>query len=97
MDYLEFNTQEIHNIAAATRGHQAQWDDIWNRLRGRLGSVVSQALDAQTGSSLEERNAQYHRKTEVYNQQLLSQQNAVRNVGDVATETNARMRNTIAG
>jgi hypothetical protein len=96
-DYLEFNTSEIHRIAAATRGHQAQWDQIWNTVRTRLSGVVSAALDAQTGASLEERSTEYHRKTELYNQQLLSQQTAVTNVGDIATETNQHMVRTISG
>ncbi|RZS43091.1 hypothetical protein EV193_10267 [Herbihabitans rhizosphaerae] len=96
-DYLEFKTGEIQQIASATRGHQAQWDQIWNTVRTRLGGVVSAALDAQTGSSLEERTVEYNQKTQQYNQQLLAQQNAVRNVGDIATETNHQMTRTISG
>ncbi|MFD9888498.1 hypothetical protein ACFWY9_04110 [Amycolatopsis sp. NPDC059027] len=92
---IEFRVEDIHQIATSTRAHQAEWDNIWNTVKTRLSGVVSQALDAATGSSLEERSAEYHRKTQVYNQQLQAQQHAVGRVGDIAEETNVSMQNTI--
>lgn len=96
-DYIEFNTEEMANIAAATKSHEAEWDRIWSEVKQRLTATVSAALDARTGSSLEERSAEYHRNTQLYTAQLNAQHLAVHKSGTVATETNLHMRNTIAG
>lgn len=96
-DYIEFNTEQIAQIATATRGHQSDWDAVWEGVRGKLSATVSEALDALTGSSLQDRTNEYHRKTEQYTAQLNSQQVAVGKVGDIATETNRNMSNVIRG
>lgn len=96
-DFIEFRTDEVSAIARATVGHEAEWDRIWNGVKTRLSGVVSEALDAQTGSSLEERSARYHQRTQQYQGQLQTQAGAVDRVGQIATEGNQAMRNTIAG
>jgi len=96
-DYIEFRTEEIAQIAQATQGHQADWDRIWNDVKTRLTATVSEALDALTGSSLEDRSQEYARKTEQYTAQLMSQMTAVRNVGDIAVDTNQQMTRVIRG
>lgn len=96
-DYLEFNTDEIGRIATATQGHQSQWDSIWEGVRSKLGNTVSEALDALTGSSLDERTQRYHQRTQQYTAQLQSQMTAVRNVGNIATDTNQQMSRVISG
>jgi hypothetical protein len=94
-DYIEFNTEEITRVASATRGHEAEWNRIWEGVRSRLSGVVSEALDAQTGASLDERSAEYHRRTVQYTADLQAQQNAVTNIGNIATDTNQNMIRTI--
>ena len=95
--YIEFKNDDIANIAQVTQGSHADWDRIWNDVRTRLSGVVSQALDALTGSSLEDRTARYHQRTQQYTADLNSQHLAVRNVGTISADTNVQMSRVIAG
>ncbi|MCE7001602.1 hypothetical protein LWC34_01905 [Kibdelosporangium philippinense] len=97
MTYIEFKDGDIARIAQATQGSQQEWDRVWEGVRGKLTATVSEALDALTGSSLEERSTQYHQKTQQYTAQLQSQMNAVRNVGNIAVDTNQQMSRVIRG
>lgn len=95
--YIEFQTGQIADIAQSTQGSQAEWDRVWNDVRSRLSNVVSQALDALTGSSLEDRNQRYHQRTQAYTADLTGQQVAVRSIGDIAVDTNQQMTRVIGG
>jgi preprotein translocase subunit SecD len=95
--YIEFKNDDIANIAQITRSSQADWDRIWEGVRARLSGIVSEALDALTGSSLEDRSAQYHQRTQQYTADLNSQQVAVTNVGQISADTNQQMARVIAG
>src|SRR5688572_11709920 len=97
MSYIEFKNEEIARIAQATQGSQQEWDRVWEGVRGKLSATVSEALDALTGSSLDERSNQYHQKTQQYTAQLQSQMAAVRNVGQIAIDTNQQMSRVIRG
>lgn len=94
-DYIEFRTDDVSAIARATLGHEAEWDRIWNGVKTRLSSTVSEALDALTGSSLEERSALYHQRTQQYQTQLQTQAGAVDQVGRIATDGNQLMSRVI--
>ena len=95
--YIEFRTEDISQIAQVTLNSQSQWDQIWEGVRSRLSGVVSEALDALTGASLDDRTQRYHQRTQLYTADLTGQHNAVRNVGDIATDTNQQMTRVIAG
>lgn len=95
--YLEFRNEDIGNIAQITQNSQGDWDRIWEDVRARLSGVVSEALDALTGASLEDRTARYHQRTQQYTADLNSQHLAVRNVGTIAADTNVQMSRVIAG
>jgi len=96
-DTLKFDTEQIAAIGKATLGHQQQWDDIWNRVRSRLSATASEALSQEPGGSLEARTAQYHRRTQQYNEQLQTQAGAVHRVGTTADAYNQQMTRVIAG
>ena len=74
-----------------------RWDAIWESTRGRISATASEALDVATGSSLQERNDEYHRKSALYSQNVQQQGQAVNQIGSIASETNARMVSTIRG
>jgi hypothetical protein len=95
--YIQFNNEEIGSIAQITLNSQSDWDRIWEGVRTRLSGVVSEALDALTGSSLEDRSAQYHQRTQQYTADLNSQHLAVRNIGTISADTNVQMSRVIAG
>jgi hypothetical protein len=94
---IEFQTGGISDIASQTMNQQQQWDDVWNRCRSRISSTASEALDSATGSSLEERNQEYHRRSAQYSQNVGQQGKAVQQIGTIATDTNQNMVNTIRG
>lgn len=96
-DTLKFDTEQIAAIAKATQGHQAQWDEIWNGVKSRLSSTAAEALSQEPGGSLEQRTMEYHRKTQQYTEQLMTQSTAVGKVGSTATEYNNKMTSVIAG
>lgn len=96
-DLIEFDTGQIADIAGATASHQADWDRIWSDVKAQIAGTVSEALDAYTGGSLEERSARYASKTAEYTQSLQAQAGAVGKIGMIATETNAAMTKTIQG
>jgi len=96
-DMLRFDTDQIAQLGAATLGHQQQWDEIWNRVRSGLSATAAEALSQEPGGSLEQRTADYHRRTQLYNEQLRTQSSAVRRVGETATAYNQRMAQVIAG
>lgn len=94
---IEFRTGEISNIGSQTLSQQGEWDAVWERCRSRISATASEALDTHTGSSLEERNQEYHRKSALYSQNVGQQGQAVNRIGTIATETNASMARTIRG
>ena len=70
---------------------------IWESTKARISATAAEALDAATGSSLEERGQEYNRKSIAYSGQVQQQGTAVNQIGGIATETNARMVSTIRG
>jgi hypothetical protein len=94
---IEFRTGDISAIGGQTLSQQGEWDAIWERCRSRISATASEALDQATGSSLEERNAEYHRKSALYSQNVGAQGQAVNQIGGIATETNANMVRAIRG
>ncbi|WP_106848893.1 hypothetical protein [Blastococcus sp. Marseille-P5729] len=97
MSVIAFNTEQIADIAAATQAHQGEWDAIWNGVQNKLGGVVSDALDALTGSSLQERTFSYQQKTAVYTQQLMARAQATSNIATIAEQTGYSMVKTLSG
>ena len=94
---IEFQTGQIADIGSQTLNQRSQWDAIWESTRARISATASEALDVATGSSLQERNDEYHRKSALYTQNVQQQGQAVNQIGSIATETNARMVLTIRG
>jgi hypothetical protein len=94
---IEFQTGPIADIGSQTLNQKAVWDGIWESTKARISATAAEALDAATGSSLEERGQEYHRKSVAYSQQVQQQGTAVNQIGGIATETNARMVSTIRG
>lgn len=94
---IEFRTGEISTIGSQTLSQQGEWDAVWDRCRSRISATASEALDTATGSSLEQRNQEYHRKSAQYSQNVGQQGQAVNQIGNIATETNQNMVNTIRG
>jgi hypothetical protein len=88
---IEFRTGEIDTIGSQTLGQQSEWDAVWERCRSRISSTASEALDAATGSSLEERNADYHRRSANYSGNVGAQGQAVNQISTIARDTNANM------
>jgi hypothetical protein len=94
---IEFRTGEIDTIGTQTLGQQSEWDGIWERCRSQISAAAAEALDAATGTSLEERSQEYHRKSALYSQNVGQQGQAVNQISAIATETNANMVRTIRG
>ena len=94
---IEFQTGQIADIGSQTLNQKAQWDAIWESTKARISATASEALDVATGSSLQERNDEYHRKSALYTQNVQQQGQAVNQIGSIASETNARMVSTIRG
>lgn len=97
MTLIKFDTEQISAIASATLAHQGEWDAIWQDVKTKLSGVVSDALDAATGMSLEERSARYSQKTSMYTQQLMSRAAATSQVASIAEQTNIAMVKTLTG
>lgn len=97
MSVIAFNTEQIADIANATQAHRGEWDAIWNGVRAKLGAVISEALDAATGLSLEDRTMSYHQKSDLYTQQLLTRAQATSTIGQIAEQTGYAMVKTLAG
>lgn len=94
---IEFLTNDIADIGTRTVNQQQQWDQIWENTRQRLAATAADALDGATGATLQERNDEYHRRSALYTQNLQQQGNVVNQIGSIATDTNARMVQTIRG
>lgn len=97
MTTIAFNTEQITEIAASTQAHQGEWDAIWNGVQAKLSGVVSEALDALTGSSLQERTTSYQQKTAIYTQQLMARAQATSNIAAIAEQTGYSMVKTLTG
>jgi preprotein translocase subunit SecD len=96
-NYIEFKNEDIGNIASTTRTSQSEWDDLWTTVKTQLGTVVSDALDALTGSSLEDRSARYHQRSQQYTSDINLQHVAMTNIQNISAETNTSMSRVIAG
>lgn len=97
MTLIEFNTEQISELATTTLRYQQQWDDIWNGVRTRIGATVSSDLDALTGLSLQERSANYAAKTAQYVHLLQARAQATSRIGSIAAQTNVQMAKVIRG
>ena len=97
MSVISFDTAQIAEIAASTQAHQGEWDAIWNGVQSKLGGVVSEALDALTGASLQDRTVSYQQKTSLYTQQLAARAQATSNVASIAEQTGYAMVKTLSG
>ncbi|MEO6957489.1 MAG: hypothetical protein ABI137_12165 [Antricoccus sp.] len=97
MALIEFNTEQIEQLASTTLRNQQQWDDIWNGVRNRISANVSSDLDALTGLSLQERSQNYAAKTIQYVQMLQARAGATSRIGFIAAQTNAQMAKVIGG
>jgi hypothetical protein len=95
--HIEFKTANITEIGSATLNQQSAWDGIWERCKAKIGAAASEALDQQTGLSLEERSLQYHQRSAMYSSDVGAQGQAVNQIGSIATETNANMVRAIRG
>ena len=78
---IEFQTGQIADIGSQTLNQKSQWDAIWESTRARISATASEALDVATGSSLQERNDEYHRKSALYSQNVQQQGQAVNQIG----------------
>lgn len=94
---IEFLTNDIADIGTQTLNQQQLWDQIWENTRQRLTLTAADALDNLTGSTLQQRNDEYHRKSALYTGNLQQQGQVVNQIGSIATDTNARMVQTIRG
>ena len=94
---IEFQTGAISDIGSQTVAQQGEWDAVWDRCRSRISATAAEALDNATGASLETRNQEYHRRSAQYSQTVAQQGQAVNQIGNIATETNQNMVNTIRG
>ena len=94
---IEFRTGEIDTIGSQTIGQQSEWDAIWERCRSRISATASEALDAATGTSLEERNAEYHKRSATYSGNVGAQGQAVNQISAIARETNTNMVRAMRG
>jgi hypothetical protein len=94
---IEFQTGPIADIGRQTLNQQQQWDSIWESTRARISATAAEALDVATGSSLQQRSDEYHRKSVLYTQNVGQQGQAVNQIGTIASETNAQMVSTIRG
>lgn len=97
MALIEFNTEQIEQLASTTLRNQQQWDDIWNGVRYRISATVSSDLDALTGLSLQERSQNYAAKTIQYVQLLQARAGATSRIGSIAAQTNTQMAKVISG
>lgn len=97
MSVIAFDTEQISDIAAATQAHQGEWDAIWHGVQNKLGGVVSDALDALTGSSLQERTISYQQKSALYTQQLQARAQATSTIATIAEQTGYSMVKTLSG
>jgi len=94
---IEFQTAAIADIGSRTLAQHNVWDDIWNGTRTQISATAAEALDDATGAGLEERNQEYHRKSQLYSQNVLQQSGVVNRIGAIATDTNAQMVSAIRG
>ena len=94
---LKFDTEQIATISTATNSHKEQWDSIWNGVRSKLSATAAEALSNTVGGSLDQRNAEYHAKTQQHLDNMASQSSAVQRVGTTASDYNDQMTRTIAG
>jgi hypothetical protein len=93
--HIEFRTGEIDAMASTTMAQGQVWDDIWNRTYTNLKAVAGEALDQLTGASLEQRNAEYNQRSQVYRQEVTNQSTRDSRISTTATETNQQMVRTI--
>ena len=71
--------------------------DLGDAARAKIGATVSEALDQQTGLSLQDRSVEYHKRSAMYSSDVGAQGQAVNQISGIATETNANMVRAIRG
>ncbi|WP_165956004.1 hypothetical protein [Streptomyces hainanensis] len=89
---IHFRSGNLTDIQSQTTGQQEQYIAIWDNVRTQLlGLVEAGLVDAQVGSVLQERDQIFRREATGFDDSVLAQNTAVRNVQNIGIEGGAAM------
>ncbi|MDT0321156.1 hypothetical protein [Streptomyces millisiae] len=91
-DLIHFRSQNLTDIQTQTTGQQERYIGIWDTVRTQIMALVEQGLvDAQVGGVLAERDQIFRREATGFDDSVIAQNTAVRNVQNIGVEGGAAM------
>ncbi|MFD5318227.1 hypothetical protein [Streptomyces sp. NPDC127098] len=91
-DLIHFRSENLETIQTQTTGQQERYIGIWDNVRTQLlGLIEAGQVDAQVGGVLEERDQIFRREATGFDDSVIAQNTAVRNVQNIGVEGGAAM------
>ncbi|TDC04387.1 hypothetical protein E1265_35995 [Streptomyces sp. 8K308] len=91
-DLIRFSNESLEGIQSQTLNQQQQYTTIWDNVHQQLLGLVEQGLvDASIGQVLEERDQQFRRESTGFDDSVVAQNQAIRNVQTIGNEGGAAM------
>ncbi|GAB2929693.1 hypothetical protein [Streptomyces mayteni] len=97
-DLIHYRPEQMEAIQTQTTSQQERYIAIWDDVRNQLLGLIAQDLvDAQIGAVLEERNQQFRREATGFDDSVIAQNAATRNVGNTFDEGKRAMLRAARG
>ncbi|MDT0305678.1 hypothetical protein RM780_01700 [Streptomyces sp. DSM 44917] len=95
---IHFRNEGLDAIQSQTAGQQERYVEIWNTVRTQLTQLIEAGqVDAQIGTVLTERDAQFRREAAGFDDSVTAQNTALRDVQTIGNEGGAAMVRAAAG
>jgi hypothetical protein len=95
---IHFQNSGLDTIQSQTANQQQRYVEIWGNVTRSLMELVNAGqVDRQIGGVLQERDQVFRSKTASYDESVMSQQTAMRNVQNIGTEGGAAMVRAASG
>ncbi|MDT0321274.1 hypothetical protein [Streptomyces millisiae] len=91
-DLIRFSNENLEGIQSRTVSQQQQYTTIWDSVHQQLLGLVEQGqVDAAIGQVLEERDQQFRRESTGFDDSVVAQNRAIRDVQTIGNEGGAAM------
>jgi hypothetical protein len=95
---IHFRNEGLDTIQTQTSGQQERYIEIWDTVRTQLvGLIQAGQVDVQIGTVLEERDQIFRREASGFDDSVMSQNTAMRNVQNIGMEGGQAMVRAAAG
>lgn len=95
---IRFANEALTGLQTRTTGSQERYTEIWQNVHRQLLQLVEEGkVDASIGQVLQERDEQFQRESRTYDDDVMRQNHAIRDVQNIGNEGSAAMLRAARG